>query len=256
MKKLYYISIITLVLASCSSTINSDNVDPVIEDLILSNPNTVNYVEFPVESDVKFSAKFTDNELLGSYKFDIHFAGDGHRHTHVLPKKSISLSEWNFTRNGRLSGTEQTVTFSKLIDEEANAGPYHCVVYLTDEAGNSAEFTEKDFIVIRDDMPLYIITAPDFNNLVVKAGSSFLLEGIARAEKGLAKLAYIVRPVEDLGGDDILNFSELQDGSKEIAISTTISIPADTAPGMYILLLLASDKAGSVAQHIESFEVN
>jgi len=256
-----------LVVVSCSPNINSDSESPIIENLEIVNLDSVNHIVFPVETKVQFSANFIDNQDLGSYRFDIHFAGDGHKHTHIDPKKSTtSSSEWDFSKNGEMSGTEKKITFTKkiefkdedgrVLDVVANSGPYHCVVYAVDKAGNSASFVQSNFIITNEDMPTYTITEPDFTDYKVAAGGTIILKGTVYGKKGLSKLAYIIRSIDDEDADDLLNESVLIEGDiKEETIDASIIIPTTALTGKYAMILLASDKAGNVGENFEVFEI-
>lgn len=241
---------------SCSPNINSDTEPPIIENLEIVNLDSVNNIQFYVGVNSQFSANFVDNQELGSYKFDIHFAGDGHKHYSIDLKKAANLVEWNFTRNGEISGTEQKVSFTKKVDLEAVSGPYHCVVYAVDAAGNSATFVQDKFLVENGDMPTYTITEPDFTDYKIAAGETMILKGLAYGKRGLSKLAYIIRSLDDESDDDLLNSSEEVKGDvKEVAIKTSIVIPSDSPAGKYVLLLLASDQVGNVGEYYEVFEI-
>jgi len=242
---------------SCSPNINSDDKSPIIENLKIVNIDSINKVQFYVGVEAQFSANFIDNQELGSYKFDIHFAGDGHKHTHVdVIKKSTKEVEWNFTKNGEINGTEQKVTFTKKVDLEANAGPYHCVVYTVDKAGNSAVFVQKKFLVANADMPIYTITEPDFTDYKISQGATMVVKGTAYGKRGISKLGYIIRSIDDEDSDDLMNNSEDVTGSvKDVIIDLNIDIPADAPLGNYVLLLLASDKVGNVGEYARRFEI-
>jgi len=258
MKTVLYIIFLALFLGACSNNINSDSVKPIIENLSIVDEEGTDINRFTVGTTQKYSARFTDNEQLGSYKFDIHFAGDGHVHPDdITQKKSISLTEWSFTKNDNLDGSDKTITFTKVIDEEAKAGPYHCLVYSTDAAGNVAKYKEKNFIVVRDDMPLVTISEPDFTDLFIVAGSSFIVKGNVEALRGLSKLQYIIRTVSEENVESIVNLGVNQDGTTKVEFSEEILIPEETAPGSYFLRILASDKEGSVSagEIIKYFEV-
>ena len=267
MNRFLILILLAVTVVSCSPNINSDSEAPMIENLEIINLDSVNKIVFPVETNVQFSANFIDNQELGSYKFDIHFAGDGHKHSHIDNKKAATpTSEWNFTKNGEQSGTEQKITFTRkihfkdkegaILDIVANSGPYHCVVYAVDKAGNSASFIQREFIITNEDMPVYTITEPVFNDYKVAAGGTMVLKGSVYGKRGLSKLAYIIRSIDDEGAADLLDKSVLIEGDvKEEIIDTQIDIPIAAIPGNYVLLLLASDKAGNVGQYLESFEI-
>ncbi|MCK5781272.1 MAG: DUF4625 domain-containing protein [Flavobacteriales bacterium] len=255
MKLFYSIVFVSFLLSSCTKSVNSDSEAPLIDDLSIKDDNSVEKVEYSIKSNINFSARFRDNENLGSYKFDIHFAGDGHKHlAPIEQKKAVNLIDWGFTEYDNFEGTDNTISFSRKVDTEAKAGPYHCVVYATDDAGNYATYKMTKFIVTREDMPTFSMTAPDFSDFSVVAGSSFLLEGSARAKGGLSKLKYIIMRV-DLSEEYVLEEDVLISGDKEVVISTTIEIPLGASEGDYFLLLLASDSAGNVGEELNTFTV-
>lgn len=267
MNKFLLLSILAISVISCSPHINSDDEVPAIENLEIVNLDSVDNVRFFIGTNIKFSANFIDNQELGSYKFDIHFAGDGHKHPNDYEENLTSnTNDWSFTRNGKLNGTEHTVSFENKIvlrddkgvekEDEPNAGPYHCIVYAVDAAGNSAPFAHSSFLVANEDMPTYTITEPDFSDYSIGVGETMNLKGLAYGRRGLSKLAYIIRSVDDLTEDDLLNNSEVITGDvKEITIDTPIVIPSDATAGNYALLLLASDQVGNVGQYLAVFKI-
>jgi len=267
MNKLLIFTLLVFSMMSCSHDINSDSKQPVIEDLTIVNLDSVNNIVFPTGTNVQFSANFIDNQELGSYRFDIHFAGDGHRHSHIDPKKATQPTrEWGFTKNGEIEGTEHKITFSKriefkddegqTIDAEANSGPYHCVVYAVDKAGNSASFVQKNFLIVNADMPTYDITEPDFTDYKISVGATMNIKGSVYGKKGLSKLAYFIYSFENEDAENIIYNSELIKGDvKEFTLDIPIVIPSDVTPGKYIIVLLASDKVGNVGEFLNKFEI-
>ncbi len=256
MKRILLYTLLFIGIISCSPNINSDDTDPVIENLEIVNLDSINKIQYYVGVNAQFSANFLDNQELGSYKFDIHFAGDGHRHTHSdVEQPTFTASKWGFTKNGDLDGTEKKVTFSNKVSEDALSGPYHCVVYTIDEAGNSAPFVQSNFVVANESMPKYTITEPDFNDYKISVGDILNLKGSVYGRNGLSKLAYTIRSIDE-ENNDVLNGSELLDGtSKTYDINESLQIPADTKLGKYFLILLASDTNGNVGQFLRTLEI-
>ena len=257
MNRAFVYIILVFVLMSCTPSINSDVSPPIIENLEIVNLDTIGNKEFFVGTNIQFSANFIDNQGLGYYKFDIHFSGDGHRHVHSSSKKNVEeLYEWNFTKNGDLKGTEQNITFNKTIGLDVNSGPYHCVVYAIDAEGDSAEFVKSSFLISRVGMPFYTITSPDFTDYKVGAGGIINIIGTIRAVRGLSKLEYFIRVVDDYEAENLVENSEIIEGEvKDKSLDFDISIPSDATPGKYILLLLASDKLGNVGEYTELIEI-
>ncbi len=271
MKKLLVLTIFAIATISCSHNINSDGQKPVIEDLKIVNLDSANSIVFHNGANIQFSANFVDNQELGSYKFDVHFAGDGHRHTHIEPriddkKSASSTKQWNTTKNGKLEGTEQRVTFNRTIQFEdkdghvlktvANSGPYHCVVYAIDEAGNSADFIQTSFLIVNEDMPKYTITEPDFTDYKIATGDTLTVKGSVYGKKGLSKLVYIVYYLDTESAVDLIHESKIIEGNvKDYDINLQLNIPSEAKTGNYALLLLVSDKVGNVGQLLETFEI-
>lgn len=257
MNKFFLLTLFAIATISCSPNINSDSESPIVEDLEVVNLDSISNIDLYVGVKAQFSANFLDNQELGSYKFDIHFAGDGHKsHINIEDKKTTNSVEWGFTKNGELSGTEQKVSFSKTVDEEAVSGPYHCVVYTVDNAGNAGNIVEQRFLVSNEDMPTYTITEPDFIDYKIVVGETMNVIGSAYGKKGLSKLAYIIRSLEDREADDLFADSEEISGdTKDVVIETSMVIPVDAPAGQYVLLLLASDQSGNVGEYYEVFEI-
>ena len=266
MYKFLIFTLFVVATVSCSPNINTDDNVPVIENLKIVNLDSAKKYAFYVKTNIQFSANFVDDQELGSYKFDIHFAGDGHKHPNNYDKGLIKGKfQWDFTRNGEVNGAEHKVSFNnrielrddkgELLKDEVTSGPYHCVVYSVDEAGNSSVFVQDRFLIVNDFMPLYTITEPDFEDLKVKVGGSINLVGSVYGVKGVSKLSYIIRPFEDTDSDDVFSDATEADGTKIIPINTSIVIPTDAPLGNYIILLLASDKVGNVGEYIRSFEI-
>lgn len=256
MNKFLNIAFAFLFLTSCTSnSISSDDEPPVISDLSIKGSNDEVDFSFAVGTKITLSSKFVDNQDLGSYKYDIHFAGDGHSHLEEEPSKKI-LDDWQVTINGDLKGTEENISKTITISELAKAGPYHYMVYCVDRAGNSANFKMQRFLISRADMPTFSNVTPDFDDLEVPAGSNFIVGVDVYALSGLSKITHILREAV-LDSEDVIEpISELLDGtSKTHHSEQTIEIPADAKPGYYVLLILASDTNGNVGQEVLGFNV-
>ena len=250
--------LIVLVSFSCSKNASQDSEPPVINEIKTLNSEGVEEIEFPAGSSIKFVANYSDNIDLGSYRTELHYAGDGHRHYIADPrgKKATSLEDWEFIEFGDFSGKNQTISFTKTVSVDAKASPYHVITYATDDAGNYADFKISEFLITRADMPTIDITSPDFDGLQVPRGEKLIISGAAFASKGISKIQLIARGVEINSEDEVLNKFENYDGKeKEIAIQDTITIASDAVIGDYLVLILASDTGGSVGQFLNSFEI-
>lgn len=253
-----YLLLFTVIFVSCSKNVKQDSELPVIQEVkVLNSSEEVKY-EFPVSSKIKFFSRYTDDLELGSYRMEIHFAGDGHRHYKIEPfqEKATSLENWEFAVNGDLSGKEDTKTISRTVVEDAKASPYHAIFYATDDAGNFAEFNIVNFLVTRPDMPKIEYTSPDFNGLQLTPGGSLTISGSVIASKGVSKIQLIIRPIEISSEDEVVNKFITFDGSNSTELfNDVIPIPIDVTIGEYMILLLASDKSGSIGESLETFEI-
>lgn len=251
MKKQYLILLIVLIFSKCATKINEDNTKPIIKELKILDSDK----GFNINSNINIFASFIDDYELGYYKIDIHFAGDGHRHYTALEEgeNAVLVVEDRKIVSGELKGLEQSVNIQQAVVSSAKAGPYHCLAYLTDEAGNVADFKEVDFLVNRDDMPVFEVTNPDFDTLKVPVNTSFAIGGKVTSVRGLSRVQVIVR----MKGrkDDIVSRAENKDGENEFSFSENINIPNNAEVGKYQLFLLAADKSGNVGYKMETFEV-
>lgn len=87
---------------------------------------------------IQFSANFSDNVELNSYKIDIHW-GSGHDHKSTNDSISWTYQKsWNFEA-GSSSATishAEVIIPSEIDGKTVAPGEYHFLVYCTDKAGN------------------------------------------------------------------------------------------------------------------------
>jgi hypothetical protein len=140
---------LTGLLASCAS----DTEKPVVT---IHEPANNEIVE--VGSEIHVDFEITDNDALKQFKIDIHGGHDGHTHgklSAILPPFDTIIVE-------NISGI--AVDRHIHIDVPTNAwpGPYHVIVYATDQSGNEGK-AEAD-ITIRNSIdvlaPVVTITSP------------------------------------------------------------------------------------------------
>lgn len=129
------------IFSSCST--DDENTDTQKPNIYLNSPSDEQIFE-PGDT-IMVDAEFTDNQALGSYKIEIHFAGDGHHH-----KTEEEGVEWFYTETGMIAGTPKVYHLVKEIaiptainGEPLEHGHYHLGIYLIDAAGNEKqEFIE------------------------------------------------------------------------------------------------------------------
>jgi hypothetical protein len=123
-------AILFLAFVSCKE--DSDTEKPVI-NLIEPEEDDILHIG----DDVHFEVEFSDNEMLASYKVDIHPNFDGH--THAVTKGDDEPEDFTFQRTWTISGKNAAVHHHDIvIPENATPGLYHLMVYCTDAAGNES----------------------------------------------------------------------------------------------------------------------
>lgn len=136
--KLSYLFTISLLIfsslfLSCSDD-DGDTTAPVIK---LKAPGEGAILK--IGSDVHFELELYDNEMLASYKVDIHNNFDSHTHTRALNSESNTIA-FSFQKTWDVSGLKNASIHHHeiIIPENATPGKYHLMVYCTDAAGNES----------------------------------------------------------------------------------------------------------------------
>ena len=128
-------SIITtsLLFTSCDSDNDGDTIPPVINLIAPAEGGTLKIGD---EHGVHLEMELSDNEMLSSYKVEIHNDFDGHTHTKSL--KSEETTPFSFQKSWDVSGKKNATIHHHeiMIPENATPGNYHLMVYCTDAAGN------------------------------------------------------------------------------------------------------------------------
>ncbi|MDR1091797.1 MAG: DUF4625 domain-containing protein [Prevotella sp.] len=142
------ISIIATVFlfTSCDSDDNGDTTPPVIN---LISPVEDGILKIGGEHGIHLDMELSDNEMLSSYKVEIHNDFDGHTHTSSL--KSAETTPFSFQKSWDLSGqkTAKIHHHEIIIPENATPGNYHLMVYCTDAAGNES-YVARDIVLSHD----------------------------------------------------------------------------------------------------------
>jgi uncharacterized membrane protein len=119
-------------LVSCDE--NSDTTKPVIN---LIEPVEGDALE--IGADVHFEMDLSDNEMLRSYKVEIHHNFDGHSHEATRAEEEETVPFY-FENSWDVSGQKNAHIHHHeiLIPANATPGDYHLEVFCTDAAGNEA----------------------------------------------------------------------------------------------------------------------
>lgn len=127
------LSILSLTNIACSDD-DGDTTKPVIT---LNAPAEGANLLIGDEHGIHLDMDLEDNEMLGSYKINIHPNFNGHTHTR---NESAGTVDFEFTRVWDVSGVKNTHVHQHDIKIPANATPghYHLMVFCTDASGNQS----------------------------------------------------------------------------------------------------------------------
>lgn len=133
----------TLLFISCNNGDDGDTTPPVIN---LIEPAEGDTLKIGNTNGVHLEMELSDNEMLSSYKVDIHNDFDGHTHSKSL--KADETTVFSFQKSWDVSGKRNTTIHHHEIVIPANATPgnYHLMVYCTDAAGNET-YVARDIVL-------------------------------------------------------------------------------------------------------------
>ncbi|MDR2383353.1 MAG: DUF4625 domain-containing protein [Prevotellaceae bacterium] len=115
---------------------DSDTTKPVIN---LIEPENGDILQIGDAEGVHFDVEFSDNEMLASYKVDIHPNFDNH--SHATTKSEDTTVDFRFEKTWTtISGKKNDYVHHHeiKIPENATPGHYHLMLYCTDAAGNES----------------------------------------------------------------------------------------------------------------------
>jgi hypothetical protein len=243
---------------SCADDYLNDDQKPTIESIRFFDNTATEKYSFEAGDEMFVEMQFKDDIDLGDYVMEIHYAGEGHYHYQDQDNSYIlSSDKWELRRTGKIAGKETKVVEYMTVDIQANASPYHCIVYATDNFGNYADFKVQPFLVSTEDMPEISIENIDFDNDVsIAVNDTLKIVSKIRAVKGLSKAIFQVRKIAT--AEKLLPYNEtvlFSNSEKEVSFDRNIIIKDEFGPGLYLGIILASDKGGSVGEKLFLFEV-
>jgi len=136
MKTKIFLSIVLLfsvVSFSFASSGEEDTVKPVINLMAPADGSMVR-----IGADVHFDMELTDDQMLASYRVEIH--DNYNNHDHADGPETPQGRRVVFDRTWDISG-QKTIRLHHhqiIIPATSKVGPYHFVVYCTDAAGNES----------------------------------------------------------------------------------------------------------------------
>lgn len=245
-------ALVAVSLSSCSKDEDQDTVPPQIKSAQINGSEED--VAAPAGSYLVVEADLSDNEALGQLKIDIHDVFDGHGH------EKKSFVRWADVKNIDLTGTEASVADSLLVPSGVAAGPYHAVLRLIDEAGNEADFVEREFMITNASQPEIELTSPDFTNEVhLNPGTVLSLAGTVSDDVDLQEIFILLEEDHEEGADHKSTLEEPlyeQDfdlpGTADLSWDfqadgqVDIPVPATAEPGHYVLQIVARDSEGNM----------
>jgi hypothetical protein len=112
---------------------DSDTTKP---EILMVEPVDGDVLHIGEAHGVHFEVEFSDNEMLASYKVNIHPNFDGHGHSTRATSETV---DFEFDKSWSLSGKNAPIHHHEImIPEDATPGAYHLMVYCTDAAGNES----------------------------------------------------------------------------------------------------------------------
>lgn len=224
------LAIFSLTLFSCCD--KDDDVDttpPQIQNLRINGQETDTGVTVSSGTTMKLSAKFSDDQGLGSAKVNIHDDFDTHNHR-------MSAAPFSYDTTFVLAGSMWQDTVSINIPTDVVGGPYHMTVHLLDNSGNEALPSVVDFTIETGSEPEIVLTSPDLSGDFHK-GDTLFLEGSITDPDGIAEVQIIV--------EDHVNEVEIFNQLFDITTNTsTWNIKEGIeSTGMYIILQFPGDHA-------------
>jgi len=123
--------IVSLFMTACSDSEKGDTTKPVIE---LLAPAEGSNLKIGNEKGIHLEMNLADNEMLASYKIDIHNNFDGHDH-----KAEGETVPFTYNNSWKVSGKNAYIHHHEiLIPANATPGNYHLMVFCVDAAGNES----------------------------------------------------------------------------------------------------------------------
>lgn len=127
---------------------DTDLVKPVIN---LFSPAEGDTLRIGDEHGIHFEAELSDNEMLASYKVDIHANFDGHGHSAAKVKALSPTVNFTFNKSWDISGQKNALIHHHeiKIPENATPGKYHLMVFCTDVSGNES-YMARNIVLSHD----------------------------------------------------------------------------------------------------------
>jgi hypothetical protein len=238
--------VVALCLAGCRKE-DKDDLTPPSVALVGTTPTLTTFEVCGGMSDqvlltqagnaITLTVRFTDDQELGSAKFDLHHNFDCHSHRE-------GTIQWSVLDIVELSGKEQVITRTYTPPDEVITGNYHLGIQCLDATGKEAQWIHID-VVVRDegdiDPPTIMVNSPG--------------DGAAHALSTPLTIDLLVTDDQDMGGGEVEitlitpNGIDLSvdriippvDSGAELPVNISYTIPGFVPAGEATLRISAKD---------------
>ncbi len=129
-----------------------DDGDTTLPVIVLNSPAEEARLHIGEEFDLDMD--LSDNEMLASYKVEIHDAFDGHEHDHDHDHSRSTGAEedvvFNYERSWNIPGQKSADIHHEIaIPDNAVPGHYHLIVHCLDAANNEI-YVAREIILVHE----------------------------------------------------------------------------------------------------------
>lgn len=210
------------------------------------------YIDLNNSDSLNIDIRFEDDVELRDYEITIRANRD-------LAFLKTNSDPWKETWFGSLDGTSQGINFNVFVVFDPDAGPYEFRVKVTDEAGKSSEVVTYLWLTNLSDPnpPVITFTAPDPNLIdTFNIGQDIVIDALVNDPGNEVRDVYLrVRNDFSL---EVLPESEMQWDTifmPSYQVDTFVNIPAGTAPGRYLVEILATDNVINWGKGVDTIYV-
>lgn len=146
--KLLAVSLVGVALfSSCGKDAPRDTEKPVIK---LNDPADGEHVLIGDDHGLHFECELSDNEMVDSYRIEIHANFDGHTHTHSSTLRHGDEKPFHYDRSWKVGKRNAHIHHHDIVVPKGVAeGNYHFVIYCTDASQNET-MTYRSIVLTED----------------------------------------------------------------------------------------------------------
>lgn len=264
-KILYLIPMLLLFITACSD--DDENILDTESPSITVNEPTEGEV-FEAGGEMHFDILLSDNEMLASYRVEIHNNFDGHSHGSVMKsngeftRQSADVTPWSYNETYEIEGNQTTFEDHQHIEipENAAEGAYHLGIVVIDAAGNENQ-AYVEFMIGHDHSDEdHGITITNLSIDDATRGGDVHADAQLTVPNGISNVSVNIHGhgLDPQEGEQAWEF----DGEFPSYTGTSaefhehIDIPADAAPGEYHMTITVIDSEGHTFAEGGSFNVS